>query len=139
MNPHFLSVRINLINYYESLTNKLDVAIQNISATTLDPKQLNELFEVNEEAVDAIKVVMKRNLNDLDIFLKTNSISDVTTEEHIKSRALNDFCIYIESPIDREKNPFGILIVSDWFIDQNERNLIRYACHFCVFNSVRLN
>ena len=125
--------------YFKFLWFTLYQFYQIKAKSTLDPKQLNELFEVNEEAVDAIKVVMKRNLNDLEIFLKTNSISDLTTEEHIKSRALNDFCIYIESPIDREKNPFGILIVSDWFIDQNERNLIRYACHFCVFNSVRHN
>lgn len=123
-----ISMRIDLINYYELLINKLDVAIQSVSKSISDTKQLTDLFRINDEAANAIQVVMKRNLLDLDAFFRSNGESlNPADFEEIKSKALNDYCIYIETAIDREKNPFGILVISDWFIDQNERNFIRFG------------
>ena len=120
------SIRIDLISYYESLINKLDVAIQSVSTSISDATQLTDLFSINDETVNAIQVVMKRNLHDLDAFFRSNGDSLTADFEEIKSKALNDYCIYIEAAIDREKNPLGILVISDWFIDQNERNVIRF-------------
>lgn len=125
-------MRIDLINYYELIVNKLDVAIQSVSTSISDAKQLTDLFRINDEAVNAIQVVMKRNLIDLDAFFRSNGESLVTADfEEIKSKALNDYCVYVETAIDREKNPFGILVISDWFIDQNERNVIRFVIEIC--------
>jgi hypothetical protein len=129
-------IKKELIDYYDSITNKLDIRAQ----------QLLTLFEQENDNYDGVKKINQKynnllkkiesclnsNLDEINNYFDSfkREIDNKTIDKnYLKQNVLSSYLIYIEFDIleDKYKNihELGVVIDCDWILKDNELNYIR--------------
>jgi hypothetical protein len=134
-------IKKELIDFYDSLSNKIDIRAQrlllsfeNKSQKENDIKRINEL---NSKLIKRIEKVLDSSLDQVNYYfenLQTNIDPSITTIPYLRENVLKSHFNYLEfQDVDEvhksiKANELGILIESDWFLEQNQLYFIRHVC-----------
>jgi hypothetical protein len=125
-------LKIETIDYYDNLKNKIDLKAQSLMLNddNLNEKDKKEILEENIFLIEQIDRVFNSNLNDLNQIFQNQNIVPINDDqsminkEEIKKRAFKNYLVCIEN----EYYPrFGIHFEFEWYIDENQLNFIKYT------------
>jgi hypothetical protein len=141
-------IKKELIDYYDSITNRVDVKAQELlkeygneeESEANDKKKL--VVDENVYLIEQVKRVFDSNLNDINHFFDnlnqndqnffTMNINDQRfMKEEIKKRALKSYLICVNH---NNYETFGLHLEFEWYIDENQSNFIRLKYHFLIQN-----
>jgi hypothetical protein len=128
-------IKNELINYYDGLKFEIDIRIQEIlisidrklnqKLSLTDQNKLEhvrkDLLKVNIKFIDCVDETCNKNMIEIEKYFQ----SKLTTfnKEEIKSNALHDYCVFINSdwePVkENELLQIGHLFKLDWYANTN--------------------
>jgi hypothetical protein len=107
-------------------------------------KKKERIFHINKNLINLVEVMFENNIKEIDRYFAniekehtnstTNNNNDTTSNnlndrENIKLKVLTSYCLFISR--DKLKDEFkrlvtlGILIITDWYLDENQINFLR--------------
>ncbi len=113
--------KINIIEYYENLKNKIDIKTQTqlVNESLLD-KEREELLRISNSFIEKCEETLKKTMNEIDeVAEESDPLIDQFTDKHIPN-LFSSHCMLIENSILPLKNSIGLLVVSDWSMNTNE-------------------
>jgi hypothetical protein len=122
-------VKRDFIEYFDKVKSEVD-----IKAQQLMKDGWAEVLEVNLKMIESVEKLFEANmtrLNDLDVLatIRPNEITGQYDKDAIKADLANGFCVFIRrEELDESikiDNPIGLLIETDWYLDENQLNYIK--------------
>jgi hypothetical protein len=114
-----------LIDYYDTISSEIDIAAQEIliKDKTLSEENRQDLVRLNELLIQKVKKVLDLNCLAVDSY-KLEAKYVLPTLEEMKTDALVGFCKFVANKSlsirYRNKSPLGVLIVCNWYLNENE-------------------
>lgn len=129
-------IKLDLINYYDSIKFEIDIIAQKQlstnekSSSNLKNEQEN-LIELNKYLIERVDCLFDSNCIQIDeYFSKITNRNENDAKENVKINALKNYCSFISNACLKKeyknKNQIGLLIITDWYLDQNQLNYIKY-------------
>ena len=123
------------IEYFDIEKNEVDIKAQKLMEN-LSEKSIEraKVVEVNDKMIVSIKKLLDANcarLRDRAVLatIRSSENTDIYDKEAIKADLTTGFCVFIKSDDLDESisidNPIGLLIVTDWYLDQNQLDYIK--------------
>ena len=132
--------KLDLINYYDTIKSEIDINAQETLLIFEKSRSLleicgenenleKEIIELNKEQIDHVENIFNKNCREIDDFsLICNSVL-LANREDVKTSALKNYCTFISNKSLKKnlknKNRIGILIVSDWYFNENQVKYIK--------------
>lgn len=109
--------KLGLIEYYESLKNEIDLKTQNLVMSANESSEgsscdTEHLFKLNDEFNQECDKILKKNTYSMDKDSE-NSVDNLTCD-----------CVFISKSHTKLHNEIGLLVVSDWFMNSEEKLFI---------------
>ena len=121
-----------LIDYFDGVKFEVDIQAQTLFLKLEEgSKMRDDVFKMNQVMVDKAKEIYENNSKAVDVYF--NSREQVVTNdlEELKAIIFNGFCVFYNKEnhlqLDSELL-LGKLIITDWYLDQNQLNSLR-----CLF------
>ncbi len=117
------------MKYFDNVKSEVDIKAQQLMRDGWE-----DILEANLLLIKSIEKLDNANndrLNDLDVLatIRPNEITGQYDKEAIKADLANGFCVFIRSEELDESikidNPIGLLIETDWYLDENQLNYIK--------------
>jgi hypothetical protein len=130
-------IKKELIDYYDSITNKLDIRAQQflILLEQENNDKYDEVKSINEKyrlLLKKIEHYLNTNLNEINNYFDSLKNEDdvlIISKQGLKQAVLSCYLTYIEFDSLEEKlkniHELGFILESDWVINENELNYIR--------------
>ena len=116
-------IKEELINYYEDVINRCDLTAQALFVNGNDNESLHI---AHQEIITNVRETLEVSMSDID----KNQVANYKSLEKLKYNLISRHCFYAENLHDRLSYPLGVLVVADWYIDQNEMELLRFVISF---------
>jgi hypothetical protein len=126
-------LKLFLIEYFDGVQFEIDIEAQKLLEKLEDGSQKREaVLKMNLDMVDKVKEIYEKNSKAVDDYFNSREQLETNNLEELKSIILNGFCIFYS----KEDNDWtciimGMLIVTDFYLDQNQLNYLR--CFFKIF------
>lgn len=151
-----IEIKNELINYYDDLKFEIDIRVQEIlisidrklaenSAKTEQNKLENvrkDLLKANITFINTIDETCNKNLIDIEKYFHQSKSTSINKEE-IKSIALNDYCVFINSDWEPAKEndllQVGNLFKLDWYANKNVCRYIEFLTKSLKFSNYKEN
>jgi hypothetical protein len=120
-------IKLDLIRHYDTLKSDVDLKAQEEMIYNNNQTVIN----LNLELIEKIDYSFNLNCKQIDdYFLK---ISDQHIEqldkEDIKALVFKQYCAFVSNNVldknYKNKNPLGVFIISDWYLNPNQLDFIR--------------
>jgi hypothetical protein len=131
-----LAIKLDFIKYFDDLKFEIDIKAQEMLCDqSLDENSKEEILKINLNLLERVDEIFNNNLNLINNFFEDcqqlinqdKHILDKDKEE-IKMMVLNSYCYFINADLLKKKwNQLGLLIISDWYLDENQLNYLRYV------------
>jgi len=119
--------KLELIEYYEAIKNTIDLKTQTLIMMANEPGKASiapeELLNLNDEFNQKCDQILNKNVNSLNS--GGQSMRNLTCD-----------CIFITESYTKLKNEIGLLIISDWFMSENEKAFFHRLFQFGSRHSV---
>jgi hypothetical protein len=132
-------IKSDLINFFDANKFEIDIKAQELLRDLNDKnnddshKQKNKILEYNEKLIKIVEEIFEENMekiNQESTKALIESLSIVNERDKIKYMIINKCCYFIRSDyLNGNKildNPIGLIIVTDWFIDENQINYLKF-------------
>jgi hypothetical protein len=124
-------IKRDLIDYFDSVKFEIDIQSQTKLINLTDPSPERDfLLKLNLELVNKVDELCTRNLLAVDNYYSSLDRKIYSTEHDLKAGELNGYCIFFNSETLDEwfvkDNQVGLLLVSDWYLDQNQKDYLRF-------------
>jgi hypothetical protein len=129
-------IKLDLINYYDILKSEIDIIAQESmialerDSQSSDKNKWQEIVDLNKELIDIVESIFNSNCKQIDDYFLSNKRLNKMDKEAVKTIALSTFCTFISNynlrNDYRNKNALGLLIVCDWYLDENQLNFVKY-------------
>ena len=131
-----LSPRFEIVDYFDSLINKIDIdaemkiALLEKSRNVNSFESLKQINAIRNKYLEIIKQIQSINL---DIYERDKENNDLILDHLKKSDRVKrnkvlfkKFCFYLnnQSLETYSKNSLGLLVVLDWYLSENDLNLL---------------
>jgi hypothetical protein len=125
-------IKKDLKEYYGSITNEITSKAKNLYLnSSINEINKNELIESNHDLVEKLDELFESNCIELEQFYlgKNEEDGDEVFQriESGKVKALRNHCTFLDGDnlIMKETNKFGLLIVTNWYMTQNQLDYIK--------------
>jgi len=133
-------IRLELLNYYDSLKNEIDLNTQKALTILKNEGEIklkaNELLELNDQLVSVVDIISRQNFIKIDDFFENNRTQLMSvilkngsnySEADLKKIIFQNHCFFIPGNDLglRIDHCIGVLVTSDWFMSQDEINFVR--------------
>ena len=134
-------IKAESIDYFDSVKSDIDCEVQillsKLEKEAKDAAEMEsfkskkeELLQLNMKLLNKIDSLYDANAIKLNEYLNGSNEDDSSKDtEAIKEMTFNGYCCYISNEnlheMYKENNPIGLLILSDWYLDQNQLNFIK--------------
>jgi hypothetical protein len=125
-------IKKSLKQYYDTITNEITSKAKHLYLNSSNnEKSKQELIESNHELVETLDELFESNCIELDQFYfgKSEEDGDKVFQriELDKTKALKNYCTFLDGDnlIMKETNKFGLLIVTNWYMTQNQLDYIK--------------
>jgi hypothetical protein len=128
-------LKLFLIEYFDGIQFEIDIQAQKLLEKLEDgSKKREDVLKMNLKMVDKVKEIHDKNSKAVDDYFNSRDLVDTNNLEELKAIIFNGFCLFYS----KEENFWldttlllGILIVTDWYLDQNQMNYLK--CLFLLF------
>ena len=126
-----------LIDYFDGVQFEIDIQAQKLLEKLEDgSKKREDVLKMNLELVDKVKEIYEKNSKAVDDYF--NSIDQVETydSEELKDIILNGFCVFYSKEDhfwSDDKLLLGMVIVTDFYLDQNQLDYLRCSFFYYFF------
>jgi hypothetical protein len=113
-----------LIDYFDGVKFEVDIQAQTLFLKFEEgSKMRDDVFKMNQVMVDKAKEIYEKNSKSVDDYFNSREQLETNDLEELKAKILNGFCVFYckDSSLDPEIL-LGMLIVTDWYLDQNQLN-----------------
>ncbi len=123
-----------LIDYFDGVQFEIDIQAQELLEEFEDGSQMREaILNMNLILVDKVKEIYEKNSKAVDDYFNSREQVESNNLEELKAATLNGFCVFynIEDHywLD-DKLLLGMLIVTDFYLDQNQLDYL--GCLFFI-------
>ncbi len=112
-------LKINLIEYYENLKNRIDIKTQTQLVDSTLPEEREELLQISDSFVAKCEETLKKSIEEMATSTEEPDSEELSLDQ-LATRRLSSHCLLIEDSILPLKNSIGLLVVSDWPMNANE-------------------
>jgi hypothetical protein len=127
-------IKLDLINHYDTLRSEVDIKAQeelmfNHKCLTEAGKQ--DIINLNLDLIKKLDYIFDLNCKQIDEYFTNTPQQEIEKldKEEIKALALKHYCAFVSNNVlkneFKNKNPLGVFIVSDWYLNQNQLDFIR--------------
>lgn len=130
-------IKSDIISYFDANKFEIDIKAQELLRDSIinngSDKQKNKIMEYNKKLIKIVEDIFEENMKKMneestkDLIESFNSGND---KNMIKSMILNKCCYFIRSDYLMDKiipdNIIGLIIITDWFLDENQINFLKY-------------
>jgi hypothetical protein len=122
-----------LINYFDWTKSEIDFCAQKclINLEDADKRATRDMIlKIYQDMIDTTVLFYNENAKACDVYFNSSESSKIfTTKDEVLLNTVNQFLIYfgnekLNSKF-QESNPVGLLIVCDWYLNQNQINFLR--------------
>ena len=143
-------IKIDLIHYFNEVKSEIDIIAQETLNTIDLNKEKNgtndseisstkeKLLRINTNLVDLVEKIYNEDTIIIEKYFSNNiqNIDSVSTnKEKINASELIGYCLFVNKTNLKnelkQKVTLGVLVVTDWYLDQNQRNFIRWLIFLC--------
>jgi hypothetical protein len=134
-------LKLYLIDYFDGIKFEIDIQAQkSIEKLKYWPKMREDVLKINLNMVDKVKEIYENNSKAVDDYFNSRDQIETKDLEELKSIIFNGFCVlfnkedhfwYYEDDIF-----IGLLIVTDWYLDQNQLDYLR-CLFFIIFEYLK--
>jgi hypothetical protein len=140
-------IKLDLINYFDAIKSEIDICAFNVlkdiesSLSTNKSDVLDNVYKLNQEMIDIVNKIYENNTICVNDFFQTLTEQEKLSmnnlnKNDIKRFVLNGYCFYINIESlkhqFRDGNLLGLLIISDFYLDENLLNFLRLVQHYQV-------
>ena len=123
----------DLIRHFDDVKADIDYSAQNLLAKPKYCKEGKERMKIINLNIEMIKVVEKIFETNCDLvkqhFQSDECHNETIDKEEIKRKVFKSYCCFVGremlTKFTKKKNPIGILLLTDWYLDPNQCNFIR--------------
>jgi hypothetical protein len=125
-------IKLDLIRYYDTLRSDVDL----IAQEEIIYNKNQTVIEINLDLIKKIDFIFNLNCKQIDEFFTKTSEQDIEQldKEDIKALVLTQYCSFVSNKVlnknYKNKNDLGVFITSDWYLNPNQLDFIRYNLIF---------
>jgi hypothetical protein len=128
-------LKLYLIEYFDGIQFEIEIQAQKLLEKLEDGSNMREaVLKMNLAMVDKVKEIHDKNSKAVDNYFNSRELVETNNLEELKVIILNGFCVFYGKEDKLRLDPkllLGKLIVTDWYLDQNQLNYLR--CLFLLF------
>ena len=130
-------LKLYLIDYFDGVQFEIDIQAQKKLEKLEDGSEMREdVLNMNLILVDKIKEIHDKNSKAVDDYFNSREQLETNNLEELKAVILNGFCVFFKKEdyfwLD-DKLLLGMLIVTDWYLDQNQLDYLRCSFFYYFF------
>jgi hypothetical protein len=122
-------LKLYLIKYFDGVQSEIDIQAQEKLEKLEDGSEMkDEVLKLNINMVDKVKEVHDKNSKAVEDYFNSREQLETTDLEELKAKILNGFCVFYNKKDNFWSDStllLGMLIVTDWYLDQNQLNYLR--------------
>jgi len=123
-------LKLFLIEYFDGVKFEIDIQAQKLLEKLEDgSKMREEVLKMNLDMLDKVKKIYEKNSKAVDDYFDSRDQVETNDLEELKDIIFNGFCVFYSKKdnfwLDRTLL-LGMLIVTDWYLDQNQLNCLKY-------------
>jgi hypothetical protein len=129
-------IKSELIDYFDEIKIEIDIDAQKklmyIDEFCGDINK-NYFLSLYNYLIQKVDSIFNSSCNDIDDFIKSENFQNKfyeSNKELIKTNGIKNFCFYLSNDFlkleYKDINPIGLFIVCDWYLDDNQRDYIKY-------------
>jgi hypothetical protein len=124
-----------LIDYFDGIKFDIEIQAQKLLEKLEDgSKMRGDVLKLNINMVDKVKEIHEKNSKAVDDYFDSRDQIETKDLEELKSVIFNGFCVFYNIEDNfwlDDKLLLGMLIVTDFYLDQNQLNFLR-----CIFSTI---
>ena len=132
-----------LIDYFDGVQFEIDIQAQKLLEKLEDgSKKREDVLKMNLELVDKVKEIYEKNSKAVDDYFNSRAQLKTNDLEELKAIIFNGFCVFYSKEdnywrIEDDKLLLGMLIVTDWYLDQNQLDYLG-CLFFIIFENLNV-
>ncbi len=130
----FESIRKEQISHFDDVQFAIDIQSQTTLLSTTDPKERERIEQLNQKMVDLVKRLHDENVKAIKEYRNSPREEKFPSIEHLKAAILKGDCVYFDrealGPDLLTKSSIGFLLVTDWYLDENQIKYLRLVFKF---------
>jgi hypothetical protein len=119
-----------LEKYFDDVQSKIKIHAQTLLLTLEDGSQKRkDVLKIKQAMLDKVKKIYDKNSKAVDDYFNSRDMVETSDLEELKAIILNGFCVYYNQVNYFMLVPklfLGMLIVTDWFLDENQLKCLKY-------------
>jgi hypothetical protein len=123
-------LRLYLIGYFDGVQFEIDIQAQKLLKELEDGSQMRkDVVKMNELMVEKVKEIHDKNSKAVDDYFNSREQVESNDLEELKTIIFNGFCVFYSKEDNFRSHHellLGMLIVTDWYLDQNQLNCLKY-------------
>ena len=123
-------LKLFLIEYFDGVKFEIDIQAQKLLEKLEDgSKMREEVLKMNLDMLEKVKKIYEKNSKAVDDYFDSRDQVETNDLEELKAIIFNGFCVFYSKKdnfwLDRTLL-LGMLIVTDWYLDQNQLKCLKY-------------
>ena len=136
-------LKLYLIDYFDGVKYDIEIQAQKLLLKLEEGSKMREdVLNMNLRMVDMVKEIHDKNSKAIDDYFDSREQVEINDFEELKGIILNGFCIFYNKEDNfwlDDKLLIGKLIVTDWFLDQNQLNYLRFLFFLLFFEYLQIS
>jgi hypothetical protein len=124
-----------IIDYYDMVKSEIDIRSQEILFNqSIDDAKKKDTFDVYTKMIAECEQLFEKNIVEInDYFEKVDLLEELVVDDadEIKTNILSGYCSFVRNDLLKDdlklKNKIGILFITDWYMDKNQLNYLKYV------------
>lgn len=133
---HSSLYRINIVEEFKKVVNQVDIDAESILLKLIDNNDSKHLMETINNTRDLLISEIEK-IRDLNLDYLSNNLTDSESLLKENETLFLKHCVYLDSDTIRgftfDKNRLGILLLTDFYINEAQADSLKYFQSFKVF------
>lgn len=144
------TLKKEIIDYYDFVKSEIDIKSQEILCNqNIDDVKKKDILDIYANMINQCECLFEKNIDEINDYFENHNITDgeydcVDDAENIKANVLSCYCGFIQNNLLKDhmrlKNKIGILFITDWYLDRNQLNYLKYVLfEFILYSFYKFN
>ena len=144
------TLKKEIIDYYDFVKSEIDIKSQEILCNqNIDDVKKKDILDIYANMINQCECLFEKNIDEINDYFENHNITDgeydsVDDAENIKANVLSCYCSFIQNNLLKDhmrlKNKIGILFITDWYLDRNQLNYLKYVLfEFILYSFYKFN
>jgi hypothetical protein len=122
-------LKLYLIDYFDGIKYDIEIQAQKLLLKLEEGSKMREdVLNMNLRMVDMVKEIHDKNSKAIDDYFDSRQQVEIKDLEELKATILNGFCVFYikeDNFLLDDTLLLGILIVTDWYLDENQLKCLK--------------